>query len=82
MNPAKGQIWREVDPRLNRFVMVLDVVSGRRGVLVQTCERNDLGQWVPSPRSRKAWCDIERFHGKLGGYELATPSERGNQHET
>lgn len=71
MTPEKGQIWREVDPRFNRFIMVLDVQPGRRGVLVQTYECTNLGQWVPAPRSRKAWCDIERFNGKRNGYEPA-----------
>lgn len=69
MKPEKNQIWREVDPRYDRYIMVLDVKPGRRGVLVQTSERDNHGQWVPAPRSRKAWCDIERFNGKRGGYE-------------
>lgn len=72
MKPEKGQIWREVDPRFDRYVMVLDVREGRRGILVQTTERNDLGQWVPAPRSRKSWCDVERFSGRRGGYELTS----------
>lgn len=77
MKPDKNQIWSEVDPRFNRFVMILDIKPGRRGVLAQTCKRNNLGQWVPAPRSRKSWCDVERFNGKRGGY---APANGGDTH--
>lgn len=80
MKPEKGQIWREVDHRFDRYIMVLDVREGRRGILAQTTERNDLGQWRPAPRSRKSWCDVERFNGRRGGYELF--AHPGGNHDT
>lgn len=66
----KGQIWKEVDPRFERRVIITDVVEGRRGIQVQGVVPDFNYGWKPAPRSRKAWCDRERFNGKRGGYEL------------
>lgn len=60
-----GQIWREVDPRLNRYVQVLVVgESAIKSICVATIDisTNALG--------RKNWASRERFNGKRGGYEL------------
>lgn len=65
-----GQVWKEVDPRFERFVLVTDVQPGRRGIQVQTVTFHENEGWVFAPRSRKAWCDKERFNGKRSGYEL------------
>jgi hypothetical protein len=66
MNELKvGQIWREVDPRLNRHVQVIEVRAGSiKSVLICNIDvmTNQLG--------RKTWASKGRFNGKRGGYEL------------
>lgn len=67
----EGQIWKEVDPRFERYVRIVTVLpSGRRSIGIQTCAENGKGGWAPAPRSRHSWCDRERFNGKRGGYAL------------
>jgi hypothetical protein len=72
-----GQIWREVDPRFDRYVRVLEVTDAQRGIMVRTVYRTGTGaptsphEWLFANRSRASWCDRERFNGKRGGYELA-----------
>jgi hypothetical protein len=57
-----GQIWREVDPRFNRYVQILS--EGFPHVCVATIDlaTNALG--------RKTSAACVRFNGKRGGYEL------------
>lgn len=66
-----GQIWREVDPRFERFVRVESVAGGsRRSVGVRTVVRfTEHSGWGYAPRSRLSYCDANRFNGKRGGYE-------------
>lgn len=61
-----GQIWREVDPRFKRRVLVM-AVSAKFGVLI----RNVKSQ----PGSKGRWARIDRFNGKRGGYVLDTEAE-------
>lgn len=70
MEPKVGQIWKEVDPRLNRFVSIESVKPNwRRGITIRTVVNQD-GVWVPAPRSRVSYADAERFNGKRGGYAI------------
>lgn len=60
-----GQIWREVDPRFNRYIQVLEATDGVvRPIKIATIDlaTNALG--------RKTYASRERFNGKRGGYEL------------
>jgi DNA-binding IscR family transcriptional regulator len=60
-----GQIWREVDPRFNRYIQVVEIANSTvRPIKLATIdiETNALG--------RKTWASRERFNGKRGGYEL------------
>lgn len=67
-NPAIGQIWREVDPRQERFVRIEGEHSfgffGVRKVV------NIDGIWIDAPNSRRAEAKAERFNGKRSGYEF------------
>lgn len=64
-----GQIWREVDPRRERFVRVESVSMGRCGVSIRTVEKRDR-RWLDAPRSRLSYADHDRFNAKRGGYAL------------
>jgi DNA-binding IscR family transcriptional regulator len=60
-----GQIWREVDPRFNRYVQIVEIANSTvKSICVATIDiqTNALG--------RKNWASRERFNGKRGGYEL------------
>lgn len=58
-----GQIWSEVDPRIDRKVVVL-VVSKKFGVLIRNVKSK--------PGSKGRWAKLERFNGKRGGYIIAS----------
>lgn len=64
-----GQIWKECDPRFERFIRVESVGCGRRSVQTRTVIERD-GMWIDAPNSRASYCDPERFNGKRGGYSL------------
>jgi hypothetical protein len=68
--PRKGQIWREVDPRFVRYIKILSVTEGRRGVGIRTVDKDVEGNWSFVSGSRSTYADHERFNGKRGGYEL------------
>lgn len=60
-----GQLWKEVDPRFERIVEVVEVTDAMmRGIKIKTVSVN--GQ----PRKSQTWVSRERFNGKRGGYEL------------
>lgn len=65
--PAVGQIWREVDPRHERYIRVESVgiedASVRSVIFDGTI-------WVDAPKSRQAFASLKRFNGKRGGYDL------------
>lgn len=68
--PQVGEIWREVDPRFERFARVQsDGIAGRRGVAIRTVVYRD-GRWIDAPTSRSSYADLSRFNGKRGGYEF------------
>ena len=69
MDLAVGQIWKEVDPRAERFVRIESVGMGRRNVSIRTVVKRDFG-WSDAPRSRLSYADGERFDGRRGGYEF------------
>lgn len=65
-----GQIWREVDPRFNRHVEVLEIHDGEiKSVLICAVDP------ITRERARRTWASKGRFNGKRGGYELCAPSE-------
>lgn len=60
-----GQIWREVDPRGNRYVQIIEIAKcSVKSIKIATIDlsTNALG--------RMNWASRERFNGKRGGYEL------------
>ena len=67
--PEQQQIWREVDPRFERYIRVESVRPGRCGVSCRTVVLSE-GKWIDARRSRVSYCDPERFNGKRGGYEF------------
>jgi hypothetical protein len=68
IEPRKGQIWREVDPRQNRYVRVLGV-NGMGEVQVETVYNAD-GKWFRAHGTRRGWAKLDRFNGRRGGYAL------------
>jgi hypothetical protein len=70
VKPAVGQIWREVDPRFERFAKVFGTSPNGALVYIQTVYKHETGAWWLSPRSRTTAVKIERFNGKRGGYEF------------
>jgi hypothetical protein len=73
MELKTGQIWKEYDSRMERFVRIESVAITRRGVCIRTVIRSSEG-WKDAPRSRCSYADQERFNGKPGGYEyIGTP---------
>ena len=65
--PKQGEIWKEVDPRFERYVRIESVGVGRRSVAIRTVTSIG-GRWSEVPRSRISYADPERFNGKRGGY--------------
>ncbi len=64
-----GQIWREVDPRFERLVEIVEVTANAvRGIKIKTISVDG------KPRKSSTWVSKGRFNGKRGGYEL-TQSE-------
>ena len=60
-----GQIWREVDPRFNRYVQVIEIASGSvKSIKIATIDL------ATNMLCRSNWASRERFNGKRGGYEL------------
>lgn len=57
-----GQIWREVDPRFNRYIQILSEGFPRVCIATIDIATNALG--------RKGSAACSRFNGKSGGYEL------------
>ena len=71
-----GQIWREVDPRFNRYVEVLEIHKGEiKSILICNVDP------MTNQRGRKTWASKGRFNGKRGGYELwrRAPASEGEQ---
>jgi hypothetical protein len=66
--PAKGQIWKEVDPRDERYVRIERVTLAGFPVIRKVIRQN--GSWIHAPRSFERFAKPERFNGKRGGYEF------------
>ncbi len=62
MEIKAGQIWKEVDPRFDRKIVI--TLAKDQDVKVRGCD--DQGNF--KPRSREAWANKDRFNGKRGGY--------------
>lgn len=62
--PLVDDIWKEVDPRMVRFVKVMRV--GKSEAEIRKCEEN--GD-IPK-RSIKRQAQLARFNGNRGGYQL------------
>ena len=60
-----GQVWEEVDPRLNRKVRVMEV---RDGEIKSVKIANHMGD--NDNVGRATWASKTRFNGKRGGYRL------------
>jgi hypothetical protein len=63
--PEPNEIWREVDPRGERHVMIIGIDPS--GVHIRSVWKIN-GKWMPKYRSRIAIANPGRFHGKRGGY--------------
>lgn len=66
-----GQIWKEVDPRIERYARVIEIRTWKGSYLVKirTVHKTH-GDWAFKKHSRETYCDRNRFNGKRGGYEL------------
>lgn len=62
---AKGQRWKEVDPRFNRVVEIVECEQGRSQVVVRRVESDG------TLNKRRNYASVSRFNGKRGGYERA-----------
>ena len=65
--PQVGEIWREVDPRFERFLRIEAVGQHKIGIRAVV---RDGSRWISSARSRAGDASPARFHGKRGGYEF------------
>lgn len=75
--PQVGDIWKEVDSRIERYVRVERVGVGRRSITIRTVVFNpsNMGRrWRDAPRTRATYADLGRFNGRRNGYKL---HERG-----
>lgn len=69
----RGQVWREVDPRRERFVHVISNGDTPK-VAIQTVERDGAG-WKLVAGTRVNHVDPSRFNGRRGGYILVDARE-------
>ncbi len=71
MEPAVGQIWKEVDPRFvgdeQRYIRIESTRPDR--IYFRTVIKKE-GDWVEAPWSRASRAQKKRFNGKRGGYEF------------
>lgn len=67
---CEGQIWRERDARLVRFVRVdASPEKHQDQIQIVTVIQCSDGEWMRKPGSRITYASRARF-GKSGGYEL------------
>lgn len=59
--PRMGDIWKEVDPRVTRYVAILS----RTPNCVRICTCDHKGMKL---RNRETAASVSRFNGKRGGY--------------
>jgi hypothetical protein len=67
-----GQIWKEVDPRHERFIRILgDYGNDPTYVVIETvCQYSVTKDWYKKPATRTGRAERARFNGKRGGYVL------------
>jgi hypothetical protein len=68
--PRVGDIWKELDPRVEyqRYVKVSAVESDR--VRIHGVEQDKNRKWVARGRAPERWAQLKRFNGKRGGYSF------------
>jgi hypothetical protein len=69
MNVKPGQIWREVDTRFSRYVLIVSVFEDGKRVVMHTVNERTHEKAGPTTKASMA-----RFTGKHGGYELVKES--------
>lgn len=73
VNVEVGQVWREVDPRHPREVLVIEI--GQISVWIY----GEGNRYVPAARllcgNRRTWAQLSRFNGKRGGYEFVRQAD-------
>lgn len=62
--PKPGEIWQEVDPRLERYIRIISVYDD---VTLETVIKTDAG-WRRAPRTGQRHARMDRFNGKRSGY--------------
>lgn len=65
MNVKPGQIWREVDKRFNRYVLIVSIFEDGKRVVMHTVNERTYEKAGPVVKASTG-----RFTGKHGGYEL------------
>lgn len=65
MCPAIGDVWKEIDPRVERYVRV--VATNGEWIRLRTCDKD--GAFTSARVTRAAF---RRFHGMRGGYALVS----------
>lgn len=68
-----GQIWKEVDPRLERLVRIIQVgepTSSLPGFVQIECVLMGPTGWQRKSRTGVTRARASRFNGKRGGYAL------------
>jgi hypothetical protein len=64
-----GQIWKEVDPRIDRYLRILSEVGDV--ITVETVIKSSDGHWYNPPwAKRQSRCKRSRFNNKRSGYVL------------
>lgn len=82
--PLKGDIWREVDPRFNRYIRIHEtpLPDDLRVVFQTVVNATDTLEWTAGKNSGLQSARRERFNGRRGGYTLyqrPTPKSAGNE---
>jgi hypothetical protein len=71
---AIGQIWKESDPKLSRFVQVAGVFPSINQVALQTVELID-GVWRVKRKDFQSRSDMKRFNNANRGFMLVQDTE-------
>lgn len=68
--PLVGDIWREVDPRFNRYIRIIETPDpdDLRVIFKTVIKSGDA--WIDGKHASFQSAKRERFHGRRGGYVL------------